>query len=173
MASASAILPLSKISTQVFFFLLQNVPRHHCRVEVVRGCWACLLGMVTQRAPQSTGHALVSGAGLSARALRSWPRRAPSGGWAGSGFAIDHGPTLHLRRRVTQASRRSSMRLYPCTTIPASSTPALLFRGTQSSLRWVGNNLALDPTPWKPSLNNPGRRETWKAQILSAISSLF
>lgn len=51
MASAVAMLPLSKISTQVFFSLLQKVPRHYCRVEGIRrDWWACLLGMATQRA---------------------------------------------------------------------------------------------------------------------------
>ena len=49
---------------------------------------------------QSVGHALISPAGLPARLLQIWPRHVPPGGKAGSEFAIEHGPTLHLRTRI-------------------------------------------------------------------------
>lgn len=182
MASAVAILLLSKVSIHSVILLpLQRVPRPHCKAEGVwRGCWALLSGMATQRECKTWGtlwfphlaywlDPCTAGPGRAARRVgRQW-------------FALAHGPTLPLSKRVSacsyagRASHCSSTRLYWCSfyhcPYPKHSYINILVNTV--TLWGLGNNLALDPIPWKLALISSGRRQTWKLQILSATPNLF
>lgn len=81
-------------------------------------------------------------------------------------FALEHGPTLPLRRRVSacsyagRASHCSSTRLYWCTfyRCPYPKHSCITVLVNTATLWGLGNNLALDPIPWKLALISSGRR---------------
>lgn len=156
-----------KISTGVFF-PLQRVPRHHCRAEGIRrGCWACLLGMVTQRTcnvwvvlwfpswlisstPAELAQACaVRRVGRQQVCCWAWP----------NATAKEQGPcvTLHRCRTAPLCA------LCQCFTTSTYSTPVLLFQGTLPLTQHPEN------CPWitleEDRLSKP--------QFLSPISSLF
>lgn len=156
MASAVAILLLSKISIHSVILL---PPSESPKTPLKGGgrMKRLLNPSIRHGNPeemQNMGHALISPSGLLVRPLHSWPRTCCQDvgrQW----FALVHGPTLPLSRRVSacsyagRASHCSSTRLYWCSfyrcPYPKHSYITILVNTV--TLWGLGNNLALDPTP--------------------------
>lgn len=182
MASAVAILLLSKISIHSVILL---PPSESPKTPLQGGgrMKRLLSPSVRDGNPegmQNMGHALISPSGLLVRPLHSWPRTCCQEG----GQAVVCSCTWSYttpKQKVSacsyagRASHCSSTRLYWCSfyhcPYPTHSYITILVNTV--TLWGLGNNLALDPIPWKLALISSGRRQTWKLQILSAAPNLF